>query len=177
MNQLIRRALVAAAALAAPALVPELAAQQQTSFEQIGEVYYAPEKDAMTDADMSFVFAHVRTPDGMRAATLQWHCMEAGLTIAYDWGTFYGGSEQSTVDVQFRFDGTEAQPPAPWAIARSHQAAFMPVEGALAFTQSALATGSVTLRATDTDGDELTDRFTLGGLADALRRLPCITVQ
>lgn len=173
MNQLIRRAIVIAAAVAAaPALSPDLAAQEQ-EVEQIGEVYYSPEKDAMTDADIGFVFAHARSDDDFREASLQWHCMEDGLAVAYDWGRFFPGNGQGGIDVQFRFEGAEAEAPAVWTLLRTYRAAFMPAEAVVSFTEQALHVPAVTVRATSGDR-AMTDRFPLGGLEQALERLPCI---
>ena len=41
------------------------------------------------------------------------------------------------------------------------------------FTGQALKGKTVILRATDSDGETITETFQLAGLADALKKLPC----
>lgn len=149
-------------------LAPQVFAQ---SDRVVGSFEYKRIADKMTDEDRSMI--GTRGDDAPARRLLVWRCMEDGLNVAFDWDKYFvGNSAASTVSVQYRF------PPAPmvagdWDMSTNHEIGFVPMHHVQAFTAGALKSATVILRATDNDGETVTESFKLDGLAEGLKLLPC----
>jgi len=149
--------LIATLALAAPATAQELT---------VGSFTVLKNTDPINDTDRSSAFT---VNEDKRA--MGFRCLADGLNVTYLWSRYFMGDD-SRITVVHRFPPGQAMT-RQWHMATNHQAAFLPMRDVPAFVQSALTTGTVVLRVTDRDGDQITDQFKLDGLVDALKHLPC----
>lgn len=138
-----------------------------------GAFLIAADKDEMTDEDRSM--AWVAAPrDGIREPVLAWTCMEDGLNIMYQWDKYFIGDDDK-VEIMFRLGD---QPPmgfTEWGMSTNNKAAFIPMRLVNPITQQAMGAARMIMRVRDSDGEELTDTFTIEGLGEALKSLPCAT--
>jgi tetratricopeptide (TPR) repeat protein len=117
----------------------------------------------MTDEDRSTVFVE---GDGGK---LGWTCRADGLNVLYLFDQFLAGN----VAVQVRFPPDPALPPQEWDVLTGHKGAALPISGVEKFTEQALRSSNIVLRATGRDSGSATVQLPLAGLAEALQKLPC----
>lgn len=167
------RSMQAALMMAACALVPALAHAQanvvQREFDE-GDFSVSIAHDALTDANSSFILSIADNEEG----ALGWKCMEDGLNVILVIGTYYEGDEDDDIVVQYRFDEAEPAPQEYWALLSGKEMAYIRMDKVAEFTQHALESRRVVVRAVDPYDDE-TRTFVVGvrGLEKALRNLPC----
>lgn len=162
------RLLCSAVLLAAAAGAHPLHAQASATY---GSFSLEVDKDPMSDADRSGLYAGTDR-DGIRQPLLGWRCMEDGLNVMYMWDKYFIGSDDE-VEVMFRFDTSPASPFMSWTVSTDHKAGFAPMSMVTEFTRQAIAGGRLTLRVRDSDGEVLTDSFSLSGLGQGLPHLSC----
>jgi hypothetical protein len=135
--------------------------------QQIGSFHVTIRADAMSDADRSSIL----TIGADGSASIAWKCMDDGLNVVCLFGKYLMG-DNDYIQVEYRFPSQTAIGTR-WDLSTSHEAAFLSMENVEAFTAQSLQAATVTLRVTDRDGETITDRFSLNGLAAALKQLPC----
>lgn len=144
----------------------------QARGQTFGAFQFQKSLDAMTDADRSVAVTAGTQLRGNRVALLGWRCLAGGLTVSWMYGKYLNGSD-GAVTVQYRFDHTKAAAVRRWLLTTNHEGVSLPKQRTAAFTELALSASTLALQVTDTDGEQLTDAFSLDGLSDALQMLPC----
>ena len=88
-------------------------------------------------------------------------------------GLNYDGDDDKIL-VQYRIDNTPASGNQWWPLLHGKRQAYMPMPTVEQFTRAAMAGTSMFLRATDPlSGEQDEGEFSLNGLTDALKQLPC----
>jgi len=167
----MQAALIAAACAIMPSALHAQASVVQTEFDE-GDFSVSIAHDALTDANSSFILSIADNEQG----ALGWKCMEDGLNVILVLGTYYEGDEDADIVVQYRFDQDEAEPQEYWALLSGHEMAYIAMDRVVTFTERALQSHRVVVRAVDPYDNE-TRTFVVGmrGLEKALHNLPCAT--
>ena len=140
---------------------------QQPQEKKVGSFTLIKTADKMTDEDRSRAITFGEDQKG----ALTWICLEDGLNVGFLWNTYLIGND-GNITVQHRFDEGPARTN-DWDMATTHKLGYVPMRMVKAFTAHAESARTLTLRATDKDGDTVTDTFPLRGLTAAVAQLPC----
>jgi hypothetical protein len=140
--------------------------------QMIGSFAYVHSLDPMTDADRSTIM-NLGEDTSSRSLSLGWRCMSDGLNILVLTGHM-GGDRSDRVVVQYRLDSSPASESQRWQQSSNSQAAFAPMNQVSQLTQAMMNSKKVVVRVSDPlDGETKTNTFSLSGLSEALRKLPC----
>jgi hypothetical protein len=143
-------------------------AQAQT----FGAFQFQQSIDPITDADRSVLVTAGTQLRSNRVALLGWRCVAGGLTVSWMFGKYLSGAD-GLITVQHRFDKTRAAPPRQWVLTTNHEGVSVPAKRVAAFTRAAASANALAIQVTDSDGEQLTDSFSLDGLDEGLHMLPC----
>lgn len=151
-------------------LAPALPAQAQDL--AAGTFYYIPDRDEFDDSDRSSIATPSIVADS--PSFLGWKCMDDGLNVLYVFARYLGGDSDDEVVVRYRIDDREASAQAYWPLLQEHEAAHIPMDQVASFTAAARSGRQVLIEVMDPlDGEVISDRFDLDGLAASLQKLEC----
>lgn len=161
---------VLALAFLAFSLLSTMASGQSSRY---GRFSFVADVDEFDGRDTSFVYTESKT-DSSRDAALIWRCLADGLNILYRWDKYLGGDSDNEVRVRYRIDGSEPVGPQYWGLMQSRKSGHAPMNLVQTLSAEAKAGKELLIEVVDPlDGERLTDRFSLIGLSEALKRLSC----
>lgn len=148
-----------------------LACAEAEAQERIGDFTFTSRADRLAEADRSYVSTDAVGTTFAVAPSLFWRCagpsiIELALLVDELEGT------DGHVSVQWRFGREPPSESRLWPLSDERIAIFAPDPDRDAFTRAASTATEVLVRVVD-GGHAFDTRFALGGLEEALGRLPC----
>ena len=153
-------------------IFPALLAAEATAQTRVGDFFYVPGTDAMTDRDLSYIATNpVSRANEGGDAQLTWRCSGSTMELV-----LYAEPLEGLVGptpVRWRFDQSPPSERELWRATTLEPSAYAPERTIYPFTDQASRASTVLFRVADVQGKTFDYRFSMNGLNNGLNRLAC----
>jgi len=141
--------------------------------EAIGDFVFLDSKDDVGSDRSSIVVTRLGFVAGQKGGVLSWSCSAQGLTVTFHFDRAMTATDDGKVAVRYRIDQGAASQFENWSLTPGNRGATISAEHMGIFTRRVMPGTTVQIQVSDSFESSATYRFSLAGLTDGLKRLPC----
>ena len=141
--------------------------------EQIGDFVFLSSRELDGSDRSSIVVTHLGFAPPQKGGVLSWSCSEDGLMVMFYFDRAMWPTGDGKVAVRYRIDQGEPSEFEHWSLVPGNRGAVILAEHMGIFTRGLMPGTTVQIQVTDNAESTATYRFSLAGLSDGLKRLPC----